>query len=927
MKISISPFVLLRIPQFSQNADIEQSWVSLKEAITESSPAFHQVIVNIDSIDLANATPKTQFTLWKYFNRAKYRGVPYGKFAGFGLAELEHRADLKRQLYIAKHQRLHSFPDWSHLKEIDKPDDVIFKQDRFIVANSSIYLVGNRLRFLYTNGNSFELAEVENEEKMASILAYCHLPTRYSDLRSLFFSTIDQNDLITLIKDMLDTGLLFTDLNPNIIGGDFYSGLDQGHPENGKTYILTERPVLDGNIDQSLFRSFPAYIDFLLRVMPKREAAPLNDFKKAFRHKYEQQEVDLLVALDPEIGLGYHQLESSSENDDLITALSARAERPRNQEKSAYDDKLRNFLLNAIYDTKGDKNVVIDIRNFLAAPSNLKPPNNFSALLHLSDNLVIPDSIGGCTANALSGRFTLGSEKLLTHCKATAIMESESNPDVIFFDIGYTAEYNVDNINRRREIYQHELMMLNFATSKELIPMNDLAVVLREDELILFSKKRQKRLVPRLSSAYNYKRSDLSIFRFLCDLQHQNIQSDLSFNIHDVLPGLNFYPRIQFNEIVVSAAQWLIFVNKSIDEQLESKEISRYFTAGTGDQTLRFDRENPADMAAFSQFAIQTADFYIREAFSVDERTVVDTNKASYHAQMQLTLCHTEQLYKPYHSAHHQTLQSQHKKIIPQGNNWVYFEIYCHSSRIDLLLTNQIPAFLEAYQDAFECYFFIRYNHPTEHLRFRIQMKDAKYGYFYISELMELLQEDIENGLITDVQIKPYIRELERYGGDLITGVEHFFELSSRYVLAILAASFDTDHKYLLCARLGAVMLKMLNLNPDEQKNTLKETENAFVREHQLRTTEMKLINKAYATIVRLNATILSKDPSTAAMEKCFNRLLKSCDKQRGIRLFNSLFHMHVNRIFSSQQRIHELIIYSFMVKDFMQQVIKGNRL
>ena len=66
-------------------------------------------------------------------------------------------------------------------------------------------------------------------------------------------------------------------------------------------------------------------------------------------------------------------------------------------------------------------------------------PNSLSVMFHLFDGKPVIESIGGCTSNALVGRFTVASKALVKSGKQTAAFESMANPGVIFFDIAYQA--------------------------------------------------------------------------------------------------------------------------------------------------------------------------------------------------------------------------------------------------------------------------------------------------------------------------------------------------------------------------------------------------------------------------------------------------------------------------------------------------------
>ncbi len=116
-----------------------------------------------------------------------------------------------------------------------------------------------------------------------------------------------------------------------------------------------------------------------------------------------------------------------------------------------------------------------------------------------------------------------------------------------FFDIAYQAEKKVDNVNRRKQLYPYELPILTWSESDNPLDLNDLLVTIEQQEVVLKSKKLDKRLLPRIASAYNYTRSDLAVYRFLCDIQSQGILTNLSFKLRDFgynVEPLSFLPPI-----------------------------------------------------------------------------------------------------------------------------------------------------------------------------------------------------------------------------------------------------------------------------------------------------------------------------------------------------------------------------------------------
>ena len=85
MKVKIYPDLIFRTPKFSYQSELTDCWEELKEAISISSDAFYQTIKEVKADELGTLQPKVLFTIWKYFNRARFRSTPYGTFAGFSI--------------------------------------------------------------------------------------------------------------------------------------------------------------------------------------------------------------------------------------------------------------------------------------------------------------------------------------------------------------------------------------------------------------------------------------------------------------------------------------------------------------------------------------------------------------------------------------------------------------------------------------------------------------------------------------------------------------------------------------------------------------------------------------------------------------------------------------------------------------------------
>ncbi|WGQ10306.1 thiopeptide-type bacteriocin biosynthesis protein [Pedobacter gandavensis] len=914
--LNISPVVLLRIPAFSMCDELVEVWEDLKGAIYHSSSDFYEKIKHVPAAGITDLDSRTQYTIWKYYNRSKYRGTPFGNFAGFAVAGL---GEVEENVVFSKEQYLHRFKDWSGYKSVQLHENELNASDRLYLSNSSHYTVADHIRFISMGDQVFELSEIAYSGFIQELLVLCAEKASYSSILEFAGAkSVTEEVLLGILKAMVEAQLLFTELNANIIGPDYFGRIQkEPHQNEQGDYLIAERKMISGKLSKSVFKHLPSCINTLLSLNLSKVNEGLKRFATDFQKRYEGQEVPLLKILDPELGLGYGQFTSAAYENDLAQELSSHSEQ-RGPAMLPWIG-LSTELLKAILKEKPGVLQLKDLMKTNLQEADLKPANSFSILARFAGDLLVLDNVGGCTANALSGRFTLASETLTRHCKSIAAAESNANPEVIFFDLAYMAEGRVDNINRRKQIYEHELPILNYSCSEQLIALQDILVTVQRGEVILFSKKYGKRLIPRLASAYNYTRSDLSVYRFLCDLQHQGIQSQLLFDVQELLPGLDYYPRIQYENLVLSAAKWRIkgveLKGKDTLEILDQLGVSRYFSVGEGDQTLCFDRTKSEDLSFFKQYANQYNDFVITEVIVSDSQLFMDDDKKCYFTQVLLAIGHQEQLY-PGYSSHAEADESQIETIIMPGKDWLSYEIYCHPDRCEFLLSTLISAFISEHAAAFKTWFFIRYNDPGPHLRLRFQLKDRQTGYFYMTRLMELLAADLQEGLIKDVQLKTYYREIARYGVQQMGLTECHFGRDSEYALEVIAHHLDSFSIYANCIGLMKAAIGLLSLEKKAELTFIKGIQRSFEKEHELTRDDFKMVNREWTNFKRL---VQSNDSALAlhlhGLQQSFLDTLRATAVEQRPALFCSLFHMHINRLFSEQQRTHELIIYSFLYK------------
>lgn len=925
MKLTICSAALCRTPIFPFRVSIHEVWNELKTYIQESSPAFYDIIKDYESQQIHLLDQKARFTLWKYFNRARFRATPYGKFAAFSYVPV-NRAEAPEGIKLIREPLIHRFADWSEKESINMSVKWLAKNANYIRANTTAYICGEELRYVNIVESVFELSAIEAQQLAILVLQFCHTkrtPKEVHDFLSIE-SGLSKAIAAYFLEQLIDLQLLLTDLHPNITGEDYFARLGYTLPEKANDYIIAERKIAAGYVNEGSLKIIIELTNFLRSHLPSKQHRSLVDFRDKFSARYENREIPLLTALDPEIGISYISLEQDKDENDLIAGLK----KYRKQATAGTEQQLtplHRFMINQMMEQKP-----VQLSDFQGTriEDPLPTANTINIMVQHADELLIVKQIGGATANALLGRFSMVSEEVTQLNKGFSNTEQNANPDVLFFDIAYQAEKHVDNVNRRKSIYGYELPLLTWSDSDNIIDPDDVTIAVINGELVLRSVRYGKRIIPKLASAYNYTRSDLSIFRFLSDLQHQGLHPSLSATLDTVLPGLSHYPRIQYKNVVLAPARWLVpdalcntqkdLPLESLSDWIDSIGRPKAFKCGLSDQTLCFDSQAEEDMISFLLYARNKTGLYIEEAFIPEYTIIRDEEEKHYLSEFIINLEHSEQLYQAYPAKVEKDKKTSVQDSFLPGGEWLYFEIYCHPSSSNSIINNSIRKCISKVNKRIKSWFFIRYNVPSNHIRFRLQLKPATDGYLMIDQFSVLLQPYLQSGLVSDIQIKTYHRENERYGAGRIHLVEECFWTNSEFVMSILKNEFQSHQLYAISISLMEIVWNSVGFSLQERLSFAEGIADSFAREMNVGAEGFKMINQAYKNFSaeqEVSFLQLRQKEKLTKSTALFTSVLKSCEKQEQYNMLGDLFHMHVNRLFHADQRMHEMIIYHFMVR------------
>jgi thiopeptide-type bacteriocin biosynthesis protein len=981
------PLLFIRTPfysfqQYGQQV-LEQALKdkSFLSALWLASPDYY-LLLQDRAFNLNQLSFKETQTLFRYVNRMTFRPTPFGGFAAFSVAMMSPgggriRLDQDGAL-------LHLLPSrklLAALSGLTEPQGGTLLQ-----PNPTLYRLGDAYRFIRTiqaatgTRYSFELAAIAADPLTISLINHSSAKGQltYAVLRDFITrqTSCAPAEADAFLSFLIVEQVLFTPAQGGIFEAGRYAGPGPFHellpspvppcfaawpamstsalsghsllePEtlqfsgqlraamgtgrNDLCYGAVERKVLNGNADPGDEVLLRDALHALRRLAVPSRIAALEDFKTRFLDKFEGQQVPLLLALDPDHGVPYLP-------GDEVSAKGLLRELPFEQpgpEQQQLNWTSRHRLLFGLWRNSTGHMIELSdadlnsLEEDMAGDASLPP--SLSILYTRTDSHLVVDMVGGVTATAIIGRFSVFSEEVAGLCRLIAQQEAAANPEVLFADIGQCSDLHVDNINRRKPVYDHVIPINTFtqADGMQLLPPDDLLLSVRQGQLILESKTRKRRVIPRLPTAYNFLHNELSLFRLLCDLQYEQLDANLAFDLERFFPGMDHYPAVTYKKVMLSQARWKLTEADirhlsdrasigALHQWLRKRGIPELVSVGSGDQQLTFDFGDDWQVQAFLSF-IKGGQAQVIKAYAPPSAAVF-AGKEPLHAQYTAFLVKQQPTYAGLAPVPLPAGLPLRREFYP-GTDWLYLKIYCSASVADELLRVYLYPVIALHRAQIVQWFFVRYKDPRPHLRLRLKGDPLQLPAINRA-LLDALQSESASVLTGQLQQDTYRRELERYSPELMEEVEELFSLGSTLYAAWPEWVNAGDSE--LTAALLALRMAECFLGTGEQLLTfLSERYDAFAREYRSPknlTVRMDAQFRACkgAMLAMHSAWSDERHPMLSAFLRQVARLSALSAGWSGARrnaLVGDLIHMQLNRLFPVAQRQHETLVYHFLHK------------
>lgn len=932
-----------------------------------SSPDLYELIIRYRENRLKeDKVPRLLHTLKKYVIRSSTRCTPYGTMAGIALQHIGNPPETEP---IARKARI----DMDFLAEIKshiENNENIRNKLRY-KANNTLAKIPGQYRYQEPVKSETEekhqLSSLEINEYLEQVSGIPHF-MKYSGIKKLFSEDFGDAEISEFLNELIDIKFLVSELQLTLTSDNttnIKNVLNDLHTEEvteteiylqiihqvehcislieqtpisylplseitkikelaksigiDKTHFfhvdLKHSSESNFELDEKTLRNINTSISILQTLSNNKSAHnDLDTFKNNFNIKYESREVPLVEVLDSEFGIGFPAAAQigNFKGNALIEGLADKTSSKKNEETFNLD-----FLLDLI---EKEKKGIINLDNVdLKLEESALKTQNMCVIGSPYGNEFFLQNIGISGAYSILGRFALMDEKIKNFCEEIHQRERQDSSEIIFAEVIYIPEKRTANITRRPRFSEYEIpIFANSSDHDKQILLNDIMISVKGTEIILSSKKLNKRILPKLSNAHNFYNSESAAYKFLCAIQSQH-QGNINLNINYSKTKKRFFPRINYQNIVLHRASWLLYesdinlIKKAENPLLELKKflqrwnVSKFVVLVQGDNELFLDTTNDAYLLLLID------ELKNNQSIQLSEWGQPIGDK-KYSEQIVLPLENkrfkSSYTYKP--EPEKQTLI---QRSFAPGSEWLYLKMYCNSNVSDYLLANEITPILDKLiaEKTIKSAFFIRYTDPHYHLRLRLNLCDKKLYAEVLEKLYDLLDPYFQNEMIWNLQFDSYQRELERYDPEYIEDTETAFYHDSLLLLSLLNhESFVENEEVRLFAAVKNVdgWLSLFGLSLQEKLDFCKAMENEFLKEF---SSEFKThINSKF----RLLKDHLYSFFMAFEFEQEFNQRnleiekLKLCKEK-----LSSYIHMSINRWFPSEQRALELMTYSFATK------------
>jgi len=968
----------------------------VREAIFVASPGVHDLVDGWIANPDSERSRQCERALVRYFCRMTGRSTPFGLFAGVSTGRIGDVTNLALGPHSA--YRRTTRLDAGYLVDVVEGllAEPAFRDGLRYAPNPSLYRCGDRRRYVHSRPAADEdrhtLISVRDSDALADALAAAENGAGPGGIRATLVSRGRAEERVgKYVDDLIAQQVLVPDLDVQVTGADSTYGLADSVPRLAAVRErLAELDAEELGLSAARYREIASMLDELpaevkpeqlfqvdmtkrsdgatlgadvvaeilrgaelVKRISRRDTGTtsLERFAERFESRYEGQRVSLLEALDPDLGVAFDDDESAKAP--LLEGIGAKNDRPSSS-WGPREDHLLARLQESV--SAGRDELVLGREDLekLEDRDAVRFPDAFGVMATVAARSasalaagrfrVLVLSFDGPSGARLLGRFCHADPGLRAAVEEHLRTEEALDPDAVFAEIVHLPRARDVNVVARPVLREHEIACLGGpgAPPERQIPLADLLVSVEDGRIVLFSQRLDRRVVPRLTSAHNFRFRGMSVYRFLCALQDQ---SGWGGGYWGPLASAPFLPRVRSGRIIVSRAQWRLdakLLDKSrsyeaVQRWREERGVPRFIALSDFGGQLPVDLDNVLAVESLAQ-TVRSREFVdLVECFPPPGELCVEGPEGAFAHELVVPFVRNA----PARTRRTSPRDAPVRRRFAPGDEWLYARLYTGETIADAVLVDTVaPIVREVLDGGFaDRWFFLRYQDPEFHLRLRFHGEPAVLREQVLPVIERGGQTLVDDGLVWRVELGTYQREAERYGGpEAIETVERAFHADSDAVVAILPLFEPGDAGLEERWQLGVVgvhrLLVDLGLDMQERFARVRDQRDGLLRRFRWdgaargrvgarfrreRTSLERLVNAVPDEEHLLAPGVKILDERSARLAPVAERLreLEKADRLTRSRseIASSLVHMHLNRLLRGNNTAQELVICDFLAR------------
>jgi thiopeptide-type bacteriocin biosynthesis protein len=731
----------------------------------------------------------------------------------------------------------------------------------------------------------FRLSALDADETLMAVLEFTRPGVTLGALRQHLEQTLEvaAEEVAEYVAELVSGQVLVSDLAPPVTSDDALIALEQKLAANPAAAAAREKLAHIRNVlaqlDQSLVAPQAAHFQALADALAKGgKSAPLSnlvqvdtfkpgkftlakpvledlsktltilarvtctqshrldEFKKAFYERFEEREVPLTLVLDAESGISFDAAASAG-MPDILKGLGigggGGGQGGQGMQLTTWDMFMAQEVAAALAD--GKREVVIDEKKMEAVEnwSTFALPEFGMTVLRMID---AASSIQGQPMWAVSGLASMFAPSWfgrfchldpgMKQAVQTFLQECEQAvpDDTVVAEIVHYPTDRVANVIARPAFSRYEIPYLanGSVPAENQIGIDDLTLSVRNNTLVLRSKKLNKRVIPRLSCAHNYDSPmNLGIYRLLGNMQFDGVPY-MGFRLPALMDSFLYTPRVSFRNVVLTPARWTVQAQdiaalkkanfedrqKQVAELREKHKWPRLLAYYEQDNVMPIDLDNPLLVDNLAELLPAWGDGRVFEWLGSFDTSVLQGPEGGFGHEIVLPLVRkvpaaqqeAQQKYEQERAA-----ASQKPKPAPSaevahlpGSEWLYAKIYCGQSVADEILRDVIQPLVQGIRQdkLIDTWFFIRYTDPKHHLRLRFGGDPRVLHAEVLPRLRQALQRLVQDDMVHSFQLDVFRPETDRYGGEAAHALcGKLFEADSDAVVQLLSQALPLAEK------------------------------------------------------------------------------------------------------------------------------------